>query len=42
MKPKINILELVDGEMKAVTREMNDQEYQNYLEEQKMAEEYQE
>ena len=42
MKPKINVLELVNGEMKAVTREMTDEEYAEYLESQQMAEESEE
>lgn len=31
MKPKINVLELVDGTMQAVTREMTEEEYAEYL-----------
>ena len=37
MKPKINVLELVNGVMQAVTREMTDEEYAEYLESQQMA-----
>lgn len=38
MKPKINVLELVNGVMQAVTREMNEEEYAEYLEMVNMAE----
>lgn len=31
MKPKINILEEIDGKMQAVTREMTPEEYAEYL-----------
>ena len=39
MKPKINVLEEVDGVMQSVTREMTDEEYAEYQEMMKMAEE---
>ena len=39
MKPKINVLEEVNGVMQAVTREMTDEEYAEYQEVIKMAEE---
>lgn len=32
MKPKINVLVNMNGEVKAVTREMTDEEYNEYLE----------
>ena len=38
MKPKINVLEEVNGVMQAVTREMTDEEYAEYQEVIKMAE----
>lgn len=38
MKPKINVLEEVNGVMQAVTREMTDEEYAEYQEMIKMAE----
>lgn len=38
MKPKINVLEEVDGVMQSVTREMTDEEYAEYQEMMKMAE----
>ena len=39
MKPLINVLEEVNGVMQAVTREMTDEEYADYQEMMKMAEE---
>lgn len=39
MKPKINVLEEVNGVMQSVTREMTDEEYAEYQEMMKMAEE---
>ena len=39
MKPFINVLEMVNGEMQAITREMTDEEYAEYMECLKMAEE---
>lgn len=39
MKPKINVLELVNGEMKSVYREMTEEEYTEYLDAVNMAEE---
>ena len=39
MKPKINVLEKVNGVLQAVTREMTDEEYAEYQEMMKMAEE---
>ena len=39
MKPTINVLEKVNGVLQAVTREMTDEEYAEYLEMMKMAEE---
>ena len=38
MKPKINVLEEVNGVMQAITREMTDEEYVEYQEMLKMAE----
>lgn len=38
MKPKINVLEEVNGVIQAVTREMTDEEYAEYMEAQRMAE----
>ena len=38
MKPKINVLEMVDGVLQPVTREMTDEEYAEYQEMIKMAE----
>ena len=38
MKPKINVLEEVDGVLQPVTREMTDEEYAEYQEMIKMAE----
>ena len=38
MKPKIKVLEEVDGVMQSVTREMTDEEYAEYQEMMKMAE----
>lgn len=38
MKPKINVLELVDGVLQPVTREMTDAEYAEHLEMMQMAE----
>ena len=38
MKPKINVLEEVDGVLQSVTREMTDEEYAEYQEMMKMAE----
>lgn len=38
MKPKINVLEMVDGVLQRVTREMTDEEYAEYQEMLKMAE----
>ena len=42
MKPKINVLEEVDGVMQVVTREMTDEEYAEYQEIGKLAEENEE
>ena len=39
MKPKINVLEEVNGVMQAITREMTDEEYAEYQEMLKLAEE---
>lgn len=39
MRPKINVLEEVNGVIQAVTREMTDAEYAEYLEMMAMAEE---
>ena len=39
MKPTINVLEKVNGVLQAVTREMTDEEYAEYLEMMKKAEE---
>lgn len=39
MKPNINVLEEVNGVMQAITREMTDEEYAEYQEMMKMAEE---
>lgn len=39
MKPKINILEETDGVLERVTREMTEEEYAEYQEILKMAEE---
>jgi hypothetical protein len=39
MKPTINVLEEVNGVMQSVTREMTDEEYAEYMEAQRMAEE---
>lgn len=38
MKPKINVLEWVDGVLQAITREMTDEEYAEHLEMMQMAE----
>lgn len=38
MRPKINVLEEVDGILQAVTREMTEEEYAEHLEMMKMAE----
>lgn len=38
MRPKINVLEEVNGVIQAVTREMTDEEYAEHLEILKMAE----
>ena len=38
MRPKINVLEEVDGVLQPVTREMTEEEYAEYLEMQAMAE----
>ena len=38
MKPKINILEKTDGVLKRFTREMTDEEYAEYQQMLKMAE----
>ena len=38
MKPTINVLEKVNGVLQAVTREMTDEEYAEYQEMMKMAE----
>ncbi len=42
MKPKINVLEEVNGVLQAVTREMTDEEYAEHLEMMQMAEENEE
>jgi hypothetical protein len=42
MKPKINVLEEVDGVLQAVTREMTEEEYAEHLEMIKRAEENEE
>lgn len=39
MKPKINVLEELDGVLQAVTREMTEEEYAEHLEIVKRAEE---
>ena len=39
MKPTINVLEEVNGVMQAITREMTDEEFAEYQEMIKMAEE---
>lgn len=39
MRPKINVLEMVDGALQPVTREMTEEEYAEYREMLKMAEE---
>ena len=36
-RPSINVLEEVDGKMQAVTREMTEEEYAEYLEVQQLA-----
>lgn len=38
MRPNINVLEEVDGVLQAVTREMTEEEYAEYLEMQEKAE----
>ena len=42
MRPKINVLEMVDGVLQPVTRMMTDKEYAEYQEMLKMAEESEE
>lgn len=37
MRPKINVLEMLDGVLQPVTREMTEEEYAEYLQMQEMA-----